>query len=357
MKTNTLIIISLMLFLGTVSAQKGIVINPGAVLKIEGNVYLKLSGDHNFVNHSTTNQFGGTVIFSGSEPQMISGDQTSEFAVLEINNPDGVSLGNSVSINSELLLNTGYIDVDAFNLIIGENAEISGSFSNSNMIVADGDGFLVRRIASNGMYLFPMGDITSVADYTPVELDFISGVYSNGSVSMQVRNMKHPDNTVSGNYLNRYWTILSNGISGYDADIDLNYSPADIVGNEAEIFGALWNGTSWFQLNPVSSGHISGNVNEFGDFTGADESLFSGVIDTHPGDITVVYSYGDLIIGNTGKNEYSFMNIYASSGQLVYSKGLKAAPLMRVSFAPAKGIYFMELIGEKVKVNKKFVVR
>jgi hypothetical protein len=357
MKINILILITFILFWGATSAQKGIVINQGAVLKMEGNVYLKLSGDHNFINHSTTNQFGGTVVFSGSAPQMISGDQTSEFAILEINNPDGVSLGNSVNVNNELMLNSGSIDLNAHNLIMGENADFSGSFSNNNMIVADGDGFLVRQITSNGLYLFPIGDMTSGADYTPVELDFISGTYSNGNVSIQVRNIKHPNNTVSENYLNRYWTILSSGINSFDAVIDLNYSPTDIVGNEADILGARWNGTSWFQLSPLSSSHIIENINEFGDFTGVDESLFTEVNDPHTGDISIIYSDGNLIISNTGKNEYSFMNIYASSGQLVYSKGLKAAPLMRVSFAPAKGIYFMELIGEKVKIQKKFVVR
>jgi len=123
MKKISLIFVALILLSGCISAQKGIIINSGAVLKMEGNVFLKISGDHNFINHSTQNQFGGTVVFAGSAPQMISGDQTSEFAILEINNSEGLTLGNDVTVVGELILNSGILDIQDQDLTIGDGAD------------------------------------------------------------------------------------------------------------------------------------------------------------------------------------------------------------------------------------------
>jgi hypothetical protein len=98
MKTLTFIFLTVVIFSHSLWAQKGIVINSGAVLKMNGNVYLKLSGDHNFTNYSTQNQLGGTVVFSGTSEQTISGSEPSEFSNLDINNPNGVILGNDITI-------------------------------------------------------------------------------------------------------------------------------------------------------------------------------------------------------------------------------------------------------------------
>jgi hypothetical protein len=356
MKKITLILLSVSLLLSPLSAQKGIIINSGAVLKMEGNVYLKISGDHNFVNHSTQSQFGGTVVFAGSAPQLITGDQASEFAILDINNAYGVNLGNAVSVNQELMLNAGILDISDYNITIGENADITGSFSSDNFIAADGEGYVIRQIGTNGLYLFPMGDRTSGNDYSPAELDFISGTYNNGAVSMRVRNIKHENNSSASNYLNRYWTVQSSGISAIDADVDFSYVPTDISGNEANIYGGRWNGTSWFQLNPVSSGHITANITDFGDFTGADASIFTDVEDLLSNTLDVTYSDGNLFIQNSGENTYSKMHIFSASGQLVYSSKVGYSNLIRVPFSPAKGMYIIELVSENQKVHKKFMV-
>jgi len=323
---------------------------------MEGNVFLKISGDHNFINHSTQNQFGGTVVFAGSAPQMISGDQTSEFAILEINNSEGLTLGNDVTVVGELILNSGILDIQDQDLTIGDGADITGSFSNTTFINSDGSGYLIRNIASNGVYIFPIGDMTSGNDYSPAELDFVSGTYNNGSVSMNVRNLKQSNNTSASNYLDRYWTVQSSGISAIDADVDFLYVSADISGNEANIHGGRWNGTSWFQLDPVSSGHITGNVVGFGDFTGTDESIFSDVDDLLSNTVVVSYSDGNLFIQNSGENTYSMMHVFSASGQLVYSSGVGFSNLTAVPFSPAKGMYIVELVSENQKVHKKFMV-
>jgi hypothetical protein len=356
MKTLTFIFLTVVIFSHSLWAQKGIVINSGAVLKMNGNVYLKLSGDHNFTNYSTQNQLGGTVVFSGTSEQTISGSEPSEFSNLDINNPNGVILGNDITIANELMLNSGILNINNFNLFMSESADITGSFSSDNFINVDGNGYLVKNISGNGIYFFPVGDMTSGNDYSPAELNFIEGSYTNGTVSIQLKNTKHPDNTSITNYINRYWTIQSNGISGFDVNVDLTFVPGDIVGMESEIFGGLWNSTSWFQLNPASSNHITGSVTNFGDFTGVDAGLFVGIDELEANKIAVNWSDGNLFIYHPGQTEYFLINIYSSNGQLINSSGLETSDLIRVPFSAAKGLYILELISEKSNVHIPFLV-
>ena len=149
-----------------------ITINTNAKTLVSGEAFIKIN-DLDFVNNSSENKFGGTFLFSGTSNQKISGTVESEFSILEINNINGLTLENNVIITNELILSQSVIDIQDYDLILSANAVISGTFSSGNMINAAGTGSVIRNINTIGTYLFPVGDLTSGADYTPVELDFL----------------------------------------------------------------------------------------------------------------------------------------------------------------------------------------
>ena len=142
----------------------------------------------------------------------------------------------------------GVVDIQDNDLTLSENSDVSGTFTSGNMISADGSGYFIREISTAGTYFFPIGDLTSGADYSPVELDFTSGTFNNASVSVNLSNNKHPDNPSTTDYLNRYWILSSSGISGFSCDMTFEYVSGDIVGNEANIRGAIRKNEGWRNL-------------------------------------------------------------------------------------------------------------
>jgi hypothetical protein len=355
MKTIYLFISIIIISFKFAESQTGITIYPSAVLNITGDVFLNVTGNQNFINHSNQNQFGGTVVFSGISEQMITGNEPSVFANIEIDKDNVLTLGNDITITDEIILTSGILNINEYNLTLEENALITGNFSSDNMINTDGAGVVSQHISETGNYLFPIGDMTSGNDYSPVEIDFISGTFNNATVSVQLKNAKHPQNTSSSDYINRYWTISSNGITDFNADIDLNYPVSDLTGLEDHVFGGLWNSGTWQLLNQSTGQHITGSISAFGDFTGGEENTFSGIDEFDLENINISFNGGNLYIRYTGNERYSQVNIYSMTGQTVHCSKIAVQKVITLPFSASKGLYIVELISEKNKVRKKFL--
>lgn len=336
-------------------SQTGITVNADAKLGIYGDVIINIT-DGDFINNSTENQFGGTIVFNGTSNQQISGTSESEFLILELDNSNGLTLGNNVRITNDLILNQGVFDIQDYDLTFLENSVISGTFSSGNMINAEGTGFVIREINTNGVYFFPVGDLTSGADYSPVELDFLSGTYAGGSVSVNLSNNKHPNNSSSGDYLNRYWTVNSTGITGFSCDTEFNYVNGDIVGNEADIFGGLWNGSNWVQLNQASGLQFTGNVVDFGDFTGAEEGLFNDIYELESDQFLLSYSNGTIFLFSPKDIHLSHAELYNSIGQLVNISDLNAIGLNEIHYSGSSGYYLIKIFTKESCLTKKIII-
>ncbi|MBK9091363.1 MAG: hypothetical protein IPM84_00995 [Anaerolineae bacterium] len=177
-------------------------------------------------------------------------------------------------MNELLTLTSGRLTLGANNLTLGTAASVSGTPSASNMVVAEGAGEMRKQFSATGSFTFPVGDNTSTAEYSPVTLDFTSGSFSSAYAAVRLTDAKHASNTSTTDYVTRYWTVTSSGISGFSCAASFIYVDADIAGTETNLYAGKYNGSTWTLLNAVDAGNnkLSGTVTGFSDFTGGEQA-------------------------------------------------------------------------------------
>ncbi len=247
--------------IGTLSLNSGATLKSGHPSGINGN--FTMSGSKNFLP-------GAIYEFNGTAPQ-VTGTflPVSLTGTLRINNSSGVSLTKSTTVTN-VEIASGTLDLQSSNLTVA-NLTIT-SPSSSKMIIAN-NGLLRKSFTGNGSFTFPIGDNSGDPDYSPVTVNMTSGTYNNAFVSAKVLYAKHPGNTSTGNYLNRYWQITQAGITNPVYDIDLYYADADVVGDKSDLWGGRWNGIFWQPLSSATplENKLSGTgLTSFSDFTGGE---------------------------------------------------------------------------------------
>ena len=200
------------------------------------NFNISLTG--NWANNSATTAFTpgtGTVTMNGTAAQTLGGTFSTNFNNFTLNNATGVTLGNTENINGTLTLTSGRMTIGANNLVLGTaSPAVAGVLSAANMIVATGTGQVRKLKTANAAYLYPVGD--AGPNYSPITLNFTAGTYAAGAYAgVNVTNTKHPNNANVSNYLNRYWSVATTGITAPTYSVSAVYVPADVVGTEANI--------------------------------------------------------------------------------------------------------------------------
>lgn len=247
---------------------------------IKGNITVGSGGTLTFSPASAA-----TVNLNGTSAQTISGSGNITFGSLlnlSLSNSDGLNCSASATLNGTMSLNSCLLTLGAGNFTLGPNASITGSFSSGNMIVATSSGHLRKEFpAGGGSFTFPVGDNTSTAEYSPVSLTFTTGTFGTGNYAgVNLSNSAYPGNTLSGNYLNRFWNLESSGITNFSCNAAFQYlAPADVSGIESSL--------NCLQVSPAPT-VVAGTVNtsmhqlqasslsSFGTFTGgqlAEKSL------------------------------------------------------------------------------------
>ena len=128
------------------------------------------------------------------------------------------SLQGNTTVAGNLNLNSGVIQLSNYNLTLTGTTgllQITGSFSNTNMIETNGNGLLIFSNANligadlNGTY--PVGNIGagSNPDYNPVLISGLTGAAANRTFSIGVYTGQL---FVDG--INRYWLINQTGVTG-----------------------------------------------------------------------------------------------------------------------------------------------
>ncbi|MGB4846830.1 MAG: autotransporter-associated beta strand repeat-containing protein, partial [Saprospiraceae bacterium] len=260
-------------FAGNDKALKNLTINAGALTATAG--VINLAGD--FVNNNVFNHNNGKIKFNGSSAQLMNGTTASIFYDLEIDNTNGVSLGNNESVNNQLTLANGRITLGTKILTLGSSAPaVAGTLNASNMIVADGSGEVRKVISGTGSYTFPVGDVTGTVEYSPLSLNFTAGTFSSAYAGVKLSDDRHPNDASTANFLSRYWKVNPSGISSFSCDVTGQYVDADINGTETNIITAKWNGSSpWQKFSLVDDGSnllIANGVTGFSEFSGIDNS-------------------------------------------------------------------------------------
>jgi len=253
---------------------------------------------------------GSTMNFNGSNQVVPSFNNTSGYNNLSISQTSGNALcGGNITVSGTLNLVSGNLNLGTNILTLSGTAAVAGSpFSATKMIIADGGGELRKYFTGNASYLFPVGDNSGTSEYSPVAVNIISGTYIAGAYSsVKVVNVKHPANTNSINYLNRYWTITNNGISNPVFNIDVSYVAADVNGSDAAISMGKYAGavpwTKYSAANQALKTITATGVSNTGSLT------FTGVSSSGP---TINIAGGDVSICN-GANLQLFASVSGST--------------------------------------------
>ncbi len=191
---------------------------------------------------------------------------------IEIYNSGGVTLHAARTISGVLTLSNGLFYIGDNTLTLGSSSSISGTPDAAKMIVTNGTGKVVKSIANDAAlpynFTFPIGDSTGTSEYSPVAVSLTSGTFSSAAIGAWVANSKHSQNTLADNYLNRYWTLTSSGITSPLYTAACNYTASDVVGSETNFRGGLYTGGAWTDLGAVSAKTITAaNKSVFGDIT------------------------------------------------------------------------------------------
>lgn len=241
--------------------------------QINGNITVRSGA---FLNFNPGN--ASVVTLNGGTQQVVTAAgtlNTNNNITLEILNGTLVSLGAPLSLNGNLQLSSGFLELNNHDLILSTTSLITGIPSVTAMVVPAGTGKLIFTLPAgfSGSLHFPVGDLTGIPGFSPATLDFTAGTVSAGStVGINLVNDKYPSDPNTLNYLNRYWHISSSGISNFVCNALFSYLPSDVQGDEARIFSMQVDPlpfTDFGTVNNVLHQMSFPGLTEFGAFTGS----------------------------------------------------------------------------------------
>jgi hypothetical protein len=142
------------------------------------------------------------------------------------------------------------------------------------MIVVTGAGQLRKEFpaAFTGSFTYPVGDLTSVAEYSPVTLVFNSGTFASGNyVGVNLVDAVYPDPNITLDYITRYWTISQSNVTSFNCNATYQYLAADVNGAENKLSCTRVNPTPWIAYGLTNTGtHVlsATGIQAFGSYTG-----------------------------------------------------------------------------------------
>ncbi len=322
---------------GNTTVNGNLTILSGATLTVVNgvnNYNLTLGGD--FTNNGTFTCGTGTVTFNGTAAQNLGGTTSTAFYKLTVNKSgSNVKLGSNATVNNTLTLTNGILDITGQTLTIenGTTGAISiGSGGASNMILADdgtNQGTLKRKMTTNSAnYVFPVG---STEKYTPMSLNFASGLGTSSYISANVYGTKHPNNTAGEPYINRYWEYTATGISSPNYSITITWDAADVAGTEASLVFAKYSSGSW----NLVTGNLNAGTHTF--VSNAGLTSFSSITGGHDGAMPV--SLASLTSSTAGRNvnlKWTTISEINNSGFDIERKGF-SGEFVKVGFVQGKG--------------------
>ncbi len=213
----------------------------------------------------------GTCIQAISGTGSVTGSPNS---TIEIANSDGVTLNTNLTTGGNVKLTNGLLTLGSNDLVFGTSSMITGIPSASAMIVATGAGQVKKEFSSAGSFTYPVGDHTEIAEYSPVTLEFTGGTFGSGNYAgVNLVNAKYPADPNTMNYLKRYWTLNSTGITGFSCNALFLYVPADVTGTEGQIHCVKVDPvpfTPYGVTNSTLHQLTASNLSSFGAFTGTE---------------------------------------------------------------------------------------
>ena len=226
----------------------------GGALAIVGNITISnnfsggsythtLQGD--WTNNGTFTGNTSTISLNGSNPQTISGSPTT-FYNLTQNGLGVVNLGVATAVTGTLGLNSGLIDIGAYNLTVGST---SGG-SATSYVKTSGTGRLVQSIAYNITKTYPVGN----AAYNPMTVTNNSGGSDNFSIYVADGLIT---NANSAKTVNRKWYLFKDAAGTANLTLAASYNSGETgTGFDRTSSPQIgyFDGTSWAYQPATASG-------------------------------------------------------------------------------------------------------
>ena len=221
---------------GVLSNNKPSGVPAETIISIYGNVYNKS------VHESLD---GGYIEFKNNSLQTIDGNDFGVFGTLKISNFRNVKALNDFRVNGDINLNTGSLQIDEYQLTLGENAKILNANINNNVITNGAlrdMGILKYFTAGNNTFDYHFG---VDGKYTPAKIE-ITGATTGGMVRVRPIDFAHKSaDAVIDNQLNYYWSIYSDGLTGASFKKTFEYNPIDVTGDVSKYVGGYYKTSVW----------------------------------------------------------------------------------------------------------------
>lgn len=364
MKPLNKILLFVAIFFVSISANsQQIVIYDATKLAMSPTATFRLDNGTNLVNLSEKGDLNGIIVFSGPKPQTISGKYPIRISEMKVENGASLTLKSNVNVLNALTLNEGVIILEDNNLRMKESVAIKGNFSKNAMIVPTGKGKLEIELNKDGKYLFPVGDLDGTIEYTPASLTLKNCDYfdkKDGAViAVRLQNEKFDKNTSTKNYLNRYWEFSQFGISNLTADVELNFTDADVSGTISDEFvGSVWLGSHWVKLNKVKANKITGTADKLGIFTaGEQKALKINNVDIDDNIVKLLISGDNIIVKSTNEFPINKIEIFNKLGQSIKTVKPANAIYYECNLNKKNDIYLFRISSINQTITKKIFVR
>ncbi|BBE18698.1 internalin [Aquipluma nitroreducens] len=250
------------------SYTSGITISSGTVtLSTKGNA-LSNVGSLNVTSAGTFNFNGGTIIFQNASTAtteldlgLLNGTGTKNISGGTFQFGNGSPSGETYNIISEIplynLKTNGNANIAlGSTLILGNPLTLNGAsklFLNGNSIQIP--------VSATGTYTFPITDASGTAIPVTVNLTGGSGAIAAGAyIEIKTFDTKYPDNDNVANYLNRYWTLTTSGITSPIYTVNATYLSSDLHNTPAHLTAASYLSPTWTKIPGAT---IAGNVISF----------------------------------------------------------------------------------------------
>ena len=230
--------------------SSGISISGGTITLATVGNGLSSVGTLNVTSAGTFNFIGGTIVFQNESTATTAidlglysgtGPKTTVGGTFQFGN-GSTPAGTVFNISSEILLDrvTSIANADIKlidDITIRQLALAGGSSVNLN-----GNEILLA-VNSLTTYDFPIDNGSGVS--IPVSVQLIGGTLASGAyIKLETFGLKQPNNESDVNFLNRYWTITTSGITSPVYNVTATYAdPADIAGTESKIAMGSYSGS------------------------------------------------------------------------------------------------------------------
>lgn len=258
----------------------------GHSIRVNGNIIN--SGMH-------TSQASGAILLNGATKQTVGGDGNGIFGNLNLNNGAGATLTASQSVEGNLRLAAGVLDIGSFSLKLGSTSNVYDAltgtavagFGGTRMVRLAGlqsDAGITKAYGSTANFLFPIGTANG---YTPANIRIGTAPTAWGTVTVRPVAQMQPF-TTSTNALTYYWKVTSAGFEGLQPNSithSYQYVDADATnGTEASYIPAAYRPYSWVPINDNSKVVDNANTIYFngisyvdGDYTAGEPSAFAAI--------------------------------------------------------------------------------